>query len=278
MNTGATHTGAVPREDTDARTNRVVHAVDHLAAAARAAVFEAWAFLRFFVFLFYLLLVIVGFWFGLVATGIGVLRMALRAVRVVLLLLSGGHPPPSGGRAPAAAKQELQRLWATRMLLYADIAVPVARDLVAIKTSLRRFWYWGISRKLATIVMALSFVGLPLLFVIPRPHEVQITDDNAISHTDGALRYLIHGLDLDNPTVNREYENEYALFLGKINPQGLKAQLQPGRFYRLWIVGIRWNYFPATMYPNILWATEIDMNRSAVQGAALLGAPPTSAR
>jgi hypothetical protein len=73
------------------------------------------------------------------------------------------------------------------------------------------------------------------------------------------VRYLIHAVDIDDPSHTREYQNEVAWWLGKINPQGLKAQLVPGRFYKLEVVGIRW-YFLPTLYPNIISAEETDAN------------------
>jgi hypothetical protein len=91
---------------------------------------------------------------------------------------------------------------------------------------------------------------------------VQVTDDNAIDYQPGAngnatIRYLIHAVDLNNPGVHHEYTNEQMWWLGKINPQGMKSQLVPGRYYKFMIVGIRW-YFMPTLYPNVISATETD--------------------
>jgi len=98
--------------------------------------------------------------------------------------------------------------------------------------------------------------------VVPRPQYVQITDDNAMDYEPGAnntmtVRYLIHAVDLHSGGAHREYQNEQVWWLGKINPQGLKSQLVPGRYYKLQIVGVRW-YFLPTLYPNIISATETD--------------------
>jgi hypothetical protein len=277
MPTGTTPDAAVPPGDVDRRTTEAVRVADGFVAAGRAAVRETWGVVRFVIFLIYLVLGVIGFWVAAFAALLGVFRLALRVLRLITLWLSGGNPPPREGRAPTvagAAQQELQRLWDQRLLLYADVARPVARHIVIARAAGRRFLHWAIVRKISAVAVTVCFVGLPLVYIIPRPHDVQITDDNALSHTDGDLKYVIHALNLDDPTETLEYENEYALHLGKINPQGLKAQLQPGRYYRLWIVGIRWNYLPATLFPNILWATEIDANRNPVTGPALLGVPP----
>lgn len=264
----------------DERTHRAVSFADAFARRTGHAAWDLFGFVQFLFFLIYLLLAAIGFWLGFVAAMLGALRMLTRFAKVSLLYMSGGNPPPPEGRAAhlnAMAKQELQRVWDARLLLYADVARPVARHYVAARFATRRFWYWGIMRKLSTITVASLMVGLPLVYLIPRPHEVQITDDNAMSHADGELRYLIHALDLKDPTNHLEYENEYALHLGKINPQGLKSQLVPGRYYRLWIVGLRWYYFPKTAFPNILWATEIDMNGNEITDPALMLAPAASA-
>jgi hypothetical protein len=276
-----THAAAVPSLAVDQRAADAVRVADAMVYAGQMALREIWDFVRFLLFLLYLVLGAAGFWIAVIASVVGVFRITLRVLRLIVLWLSGGHPPPTGGQAPTmegAAKQELERLWDQRLLLYADVARPVARHILIAKSAGRRFLHWGIGRKVAALLIIVLLVGVPLVYLIPRPHEVQITDDNALSHTDGSVRYLIHALDLDDPTRYREYENEYAVHLLKINPQGLKSQLQPGRYYRLWVVGLRWNYFPATLFPNVLWATEIDANRDPVTGTALLAEPLTGAK
>lgn len=281
MATEAVHPDAASSAlSVDERTHRAVGIADAVARRAGYAAWDLFGFLQFLFFLVYLLLSAIGFWLGALAALLGTVRMAVRFTKGALLYMSGGHPPPPGGRAerlPEAARQEIRRLWDSRLLLYADAARPVARQYVAARFAWRRFWYWGVMRKLSTVLVAAFMVALPLVYIIPRPHEVQITDDNAMSHTDGEIRYLIHALDLHDPSDHLEYENEYALHLGKINPQGLKSQLQNGRYYRLWVVGLRWYYFPKTAFPNILWATEIDKDGNEITGGGLLAKPVTAA-
>jgi len=264
----------------DQRADRIVAAADGIWSRGSRAAWDLFGFVRFLVFLIYLVVSVVGFWLGLIAALLGFARLLVRLSKALLLYLSGGHPPPLGGPregAASAAKEELHRLWDSRMLLYADVTRPLARHFVAVRFALRRFWNWTLMRKLSTVLISAVLVGLPLAFIIPRPHEVQITDDNALSHADGELRYLVHALELDDPSSHREYENEYAPYLGKFNPQGLKSQLQIGKCYRLWIVGIRWYYFPKTMFPNIIWAQEIDKNSRVNTGPTLMNAAPMSA-
>jgi hypothetical protein len=76
--------------------------------------------------------------------------------------------------------------------------------------------------------------------------------------------YLIHAIDLDDPSQTREYMNENAWWVGKINPQGLKARLVPGRYYKMWVIGLRW-WFAPTLYPNIVSVTETDAKGNALE-------------
>ena len=102
-------------------------------------------------------------------------------------------------------------------------------------------------------------------------------DNNAVHYTEDGSQvfYVVHAVDLDNPGHTREYVNENAWWLGKINPQGLKNRLQKGRNFRLWVVGIRWFYKP-TLFPNIIGATEIDKQGDPV-APSLQASPPPAA-
>ena len=261
------------------RADRIVAAADGMWARGTRATWDMIGFFRFLLFLIYLAVSVVGFWLGLIAALLGFARLLVRFIKAVLLYGSGGHPPPVGGHRESigsSVKEEIARLWDTRLLLYADVTRPLARHLVAVRFSLRRFWHWTLMRKLSTVLMSALLVGVPLVFIVPRPHEVQITDDNALAHSDGNVRYLVHALDLDQPARHREYENEYAPYLGKFNPQGIKSQLQIGKCYRLWIVGIRWYYFPRSLFPNIIWAQEIDRTSRVNTGPTLMNSAPLS--
>jgi hypothetical protein len=274
MESRAVHPDDARALSAEERADRAVKAVDDLAAGASRVAMDMFWYIQFLFFLLYLLMAVVGFWLGFFAAVLGTIRMAVRFVKSAMLYLSGGHPPPPGGRAHEAMdvlRQEVRRLWHARVLAYADVTRPIARHYVSSRVAVRRFWHWGVARKFSTMLVIPLFVLLPLAYVIPRPHEIMITDDNALSHTDGdQLRYLIHAIDLNDPTVFREYENEFAWYLGKFDTQGLKSKLQPGHFYRVWVVGIRWYYFPRTAFPNLLWATEIDRAGNEMTGEALI--------
>lgn len=256
---------------------RAESVVARLSVAAVVAAREFLRFAQFAIFLVYLVVSVIGFWVWLLALTIGTLRLLLKFARHLLLLIAVLHPPPGGwteGGLTDRLRAEIRRLWNQRFLLYSDVARPVARQLVAWTHSARRFWHLPLFHKMAAVVVAAAFVLLPLAYFVPRPHEVQIVDRNSFSHTDGQLRYLIHAVDIDDPSTTREYENEYAFYLGKLNPQGLKAQLREGHYYRLWVVGVRWNYLPATLYPNIVKATEIDRHGTRVVAPTLIDSEP----
>lgn len=223
---------------------------------------ESWHFFRFLLFVVYALVSVLGFWLWFLAAAFSLLAFAFRLLGQTFLWLAGGVPPPPGGRAAtfeAAVRQDLRRFWANRIVFYREVAAPVALHIVLARGGVRTFWHWPLGRKAFAVLMVAVFIGIPALYIIPRPHEVQITDDNALFHEGGETRYLIHAVDLDNPAKTREFENEVAPWLLKINPQGVKAQLQNGRFYRLWVVGIRWYYLPM-LFPNIIAVTEIDQD------------------
>jgi len=265
-----------PRQVTaELPARRAESVANRLVSALAVALKELLRFAQFAVFLIYLAVSVIGFWVWVFSLLIGTLRLLLKLTRNVLLLISALQPPPAGWTGDGLVERlraELQRLWNQRLLLYADLARPVGRQIVAWSHSARRFWHLPLFHKLAAAVASLGFVFLPLAFVVPRPHEVQITDRNSFSHADGPLRYLIHAVDLSDPSKTREYENEYAFYLVKLNPQGLKASLREGHFYRLWVVGIRWNYLP-TMYPNIISAVEIDKDGSEIEAARFAPVP-----
>lgn len=228
---------------------------------------DVWELLRFLPFIAYIALSVVGFWLWVLGSFFSLLEFGLRIGMVFMLWLSGGVPPRAGRPASLAEglQDDLRLLWDQRYAAYVEFAQPVAIHYLAAERSFRRFWHWSLTRKAFAVLVTGFFVGIPAMYVVPRPHYVQVTDDNAIHYErDGAkVYYLVHAVDLVDRGVTHEYENEDAWWLGKVNSQGLKSQLQPGKFYKLWVVGIRW-YKAPILFPNIISASEVDKNGNAI--------------
>jgi hypothetical protein len=241
-------------------------------------VVDVWTFLRFLVFVVYLLIAVIVFWLWAITAAIGMIRLLCRALMLLLLSLSGSRVPrppvPTAPSTSLAVKRELVALWDLRLEAYEELARPLARHLIGARRATRTFWHWSPSRKAFTLMVTGWLVVVPGLYVVPRSHDVQITDDNAVAYDKKTSKttYLVHALDLHAANTTREYLNEDAWYLGKINSQGLKSQLQIGRTYRLRVVGIRWYYMP-TLYPNIISATEIDADGNPVERPGRLVAP-----
>ena len=231
-----------------------------------------WHHLRFIPFALYLVVAAVGFWLWAIATVLHGIRILSSGAAILLAWIAGGGKAETGDTIPEATRA----LWARRMVFYRDLARPAARPYVSIRNTALRFWRWGWAHKLAAIVATLAFVALPASFIVPRPHYVQILDDDVLQHQgtpSGTVRYLIHAQDLFKPGKMREYENERAVHLGKIDAQGVKNALVPGRYYRVLVVGLRWYYMP-TMFPNIISVKEVDINGDPLAEPAHLIAPP----
>ena len=237
-----------------------------------------WWNLRFLFFAVFLLLSVVLFWLWVVSLALAVLRTVLHLLAAVLAWFGGKGPHGHHGPGTLAhLRAALRSAWRERMGHYRELARPVARGYVAVRDAFVEFWRWSPGYKVAALVSTFAFVVIPGSYVVPRPHLVQIIDNNVLEHHDapnGAVRYLIHAVDLNNPGKSREYQNERAVHLGKIDPQGLKNQLVPGRFYRLWVIGLRWYYLP-TLFPNIISATEVDQNGTPLDTPSHL-IPPTT--
>lgn len=249
---------------------------EHLVERFEHAAVEVWAVLRFMLFVAYLLVSALAFWLWVMTLLVGLIRLVFRLVMLVLLWLSGGIAPPPGPRAPTfrgRLHQAWMRVWDLRLVAHDELIWPLERHLKRTGRAAQRFWHWSFVRKVVTLVAVFWLVCVPALYIIPRPHHVQITDDNALVYDSSTNKttYLVHALDL-SANKTREYINEDAWYLGKINSQGLKSRLQHGRTYRLWVVGIRWYYMPR-LYPNIISATEIDAHGNEVEHPARLAAP-----
>ena len=249
------------QERAEAATARAEAATREMLGHILRAVLAVYHTVRGVMFLLYLVLGLLSFWLWATILVCGVLLLALRAAMLLFLWLSGGIPPHERAESwSAAVQRDLKRLWAHRLVAYEAFARPAARDFLRLQRGLQTFWFWPFHRKVIATVAMFFFIVIPSTYLVPRPHYIQITDDNAIHYTEGGggkVKYLVHGLDLFKPGVHREYMNEDAWWLGKVNAQGLKSQLQIGRNYRLWVVGLRW-YFAPQLFPNIISAAEVN--------------------
>jgi hypothetical protein len=232
-----------------------------------------WQLARFVLFAVYLLLSILSIWLWLIGAVFSTLRFFVRAVMIVFLWLSGGIAPPPGA-APLslaeAIERDLQYFWRSRVVAYRRVTRGLAEQIVGARRATETFWRWTFARQAFALAVAALMLGIPLAYVIPRPHYVQVTDDNAIEYRVGTEKviYLVHAVDLFDPTQTREYINEDAVHLGKFNSQGLKAQIVPGRSYRFWVVGIRWWKYPR-LFPNIIRAQEVDAQGNVLADPSL---------
>jgi len=243
--------------------------VERFAQRIEHAFLQFLLFLRFMLFVLYLFIAVISFWLWMISAFFGVLRFALRFVMVPLLWASGGWAPRSGPPAAnlnEAIERDLKYLWHQRLVAYEAIARPLARHLVRAKHATRNFWHWHTLHKASAVIFAAAFIGAPMSYFVPRPEYIQVTDDNATFYDPSTktTTYLVHAVDMYDPDRTHEYENEDMWWLGKINSQGLKSKLQPGHYYKVWVVGIRW-YFKPTLFPNLISAQEVDATGAALQ-------------
>jgi hypothetical protein len=231
----------------------------------RAAV-DAWRgvvdTLRFVVFCVYVLLGVVSFWLMVPVVLFWLLRTVIQLLmRPLLYAAEGGSLRSRSGcrrRADEAMMEEAREQWEKRHDAYRLLAARSAYTIMAVKLAALRFWDFSFPRKAVIAIITFFLVFLPGMYLVPRAHYVQVRDNNALNHLDDGARieYLIHAVDLFDMNQTREYRNENIPWLGKINAQGMKNRIVPGRYYKFWIVGIRW-YMPQ-MYPQLIDVIETD--------------------
>src|SRR6185295_18486868 len=102
--------------------------------------------------------------------------------------------------------------WAERVIGYQTFSRGLARQIVHTRRAGRTFWHLSFSRKILIVMATWFFVIMPLSYVVPRPHYVEVTDDNAVHYLEDGhtVMYLIHAVDLFNRSQTREYMNEDA--------------------------------------------------------------------
>lgn len=233
----------------EAKVTRFLREVKGLGSALVDAV-------RFVLFFLFILTAVVRFWLLCLTVVLHLFRVTLHLLTIPLRTAAGAYPP-----RPASHRQTFlsSHLGIT---LYFELVKPVVHMWFETLATFRSFWHYTIARKTLVIIVTFFCAVVPASYLIPRPHTVQILDNNVLNNHRSALStnsvgYLIHAIDLDDPAQTREYINENAWWLGKLNSQGLKAHLVPGRYYKLWVIGLRWWIAP-TLYPNIISATETD--------------------
>jgi hypothetical protein len=240
-------------QDLDARAEAKVTTFLRDAKGLSGAVVDAVRFVLFFLFI---LTAIVRFWLLCVTVVLHLVRVALHLLTIPLRTAAGAYPPRPAGHKQTFLTSHLG------ITLYFELVKPIVHAWFEAIATFRSFWHYTIARKTLVVIVVFFGAVVPASYLIPRPHTVQILDNNVLNNHRTALSvnpvgYLIHAIDLDDPLQTREYINENAWWLGKLNSQGLKARLVPGRYYRLWVIGLRWWVAP-TLYPNIIFATEVD--------------------
>jgi hypothetical protein len=248
--------------EAELRAKNIEEAADRWYHLMRDVAIGVWDIFRFVLFALFALLAVLYFWLWMFSAFSFLLRLVLRVIMLPLLWLSDGTPRREGEPmgVPEALALDLKAQWANRDRTYLTIARPLARAIVTVQETLIRFWHFNFAKKVFTLVLAFWTIFVPGLFIVPRPHYVQLINNDAIDYGSGGatdVRYLVHAVDLFDPSNTREYMNEPAWWFGKLNAQGLKNRLHKGEYYKMWIVGIRWWYMP-TLYPNIIWVSEVD--------------------
>ncbi len=251
--------GSRPEEAThDSRAKRIANDLWRVIADGTHLVWET---AKFLVFLLYALLGVVAFWLWAFTAVLLVLRFVLRMVMTPLLYTSEVRLRSGSGHRRTmhqALVEEWSERWNRRQELYGLVARPLAGFMYEARRTSLRFWDLAFPRKVLVTIVGFFLIFLPGMYFVPRVNYVQITDDNAINirTTTNEFEYLVHGIDMFDPDHTREYENVNMWWLGKLNSQGMKNKIVPGRFYRVWVVGIRW-YIPQ-LYPNLIDVTEVD--------------------
>jgi hypothetical protein len=251
----------------DSREERAVATLERHARDATAWGVRWWWHFRFLFFVVFLLLAVVLFWLWLFSAVLAVIRFLIAGLATVLAWLGGKGPHATGPGTASELRDGLQGLWRQRATHYHDLARPLARGAVSMKAMAVRWWHWSPGHKVLALLFGFVFIAVPFAYIVPRPQLVQILDDDVLEYHNtppGQVKYLIHAASIDNPGELYEYTNERAVWLGKIDPQGLKNKLVVGRYYRLWVIGLRWQYLP-TLFPNIIAANEVDASGKRVK-------------
>lgn len=217
--------------------------------------------LRILLFVAYVLTSVLRFWIWFLEKTLTILRMLIRLVTVPLGVASG---LPYG----ASLRAEKENFFFKSFWKYAyytvvrEFLVEVRDSFILIREGVYTFWDLSFARKVVVLVIPFFLVIGPLGFIVPRPQEVEIVAINSIKDniaTAGNESYVILAKGFDGPHDFRQYVNKDAWWLTKVNSQRLKTILKEGKKFEVWIVGYR-IVFPIEMYPNMVYAVELDEN------------------
>jgi hypothetical protein len=247
---------------------------EHRSHYIEVIVRSLWAVISLVLFIAYFSTAILRFWLWFFCVIFALLAIGVHLATLPLSVLSGARPLRLNAKAESAKTINVKtaptgdlsiipvKLIPAKAHDKGNFSWPLKRLLQPVPQALQSFWRYNIERKVIALLMSMALVVLPGMFIVPRPHTVQILDNNSLNYADFKIGqsnagYVVHAVDFDDPEITHEYINENIWWLAKLNSQGLKANLRPGRYYRLWVVGVRWWLSPA-LYPNIIAATELD--------------------
>ncbi len=217
--------------------------------------------LRILLFVVYVLIAILRFWIWFLEKVLTTLRMLIRLLTVPLGVASG---LPFGASFKAKSDNFFfKSFWKyTYFTIIREFLIEVRDTMIIVREGIYTFWELSFARKVVVLVIPFFLVLGPLGFIIPRPQEVEIVAINSIRDniaTAGDASYVILAKGFDGPHDFRQYVNKDAWWLTKVNSQRLKTILKEGKKFQVWIVGYR-IVFPIEMYPNMVYAVELDEN------------------
>lgn len=217
--------------------------------------------LRILLFVAYVLTSILRFWIWFLEKVLTILRMLIRLITVPLGVASG---VPYGASLRAEKDNFFfKSFWKyTYFTVIREFLIEVRDTIILIREGIYTFWDLSFARKVVVLVVPFFLVLGPLGFIVPRPQEVEIVAINSIRDNiakAGDESYVILAKGFDGPHDFRQYVNKDAWWLTKVNSQRLKTILKEGKKFQVWVVGYR-IVFPIEMYPNMVYAVELDEN------------------
>lgn len=219
--------------------------------------------LRVLLFVAYVLTAVLRFWIWFLEKVLATIRILIRFLTVPLGTLSG--LPYSASIKADENNFFFKSLWANLYFTVIREFYDSVRDtVIVIWESIFVFAKLSVSRKIVVLVIPFLLVIGPLGFIIPRSAEVKIISINSIRDNiamAGNESYVILTKGFEGEHDFRQFVNKDAWWLTKVNSQRLKTILKEGKTYEIWYVGYR-IVFPFEMYPNMVYAVELEDGRS----------------